>query len=441
MQLHEPRTASPESQSPSSARPVVFPRLRRRHHGFPSALAPVLATAISGLAAAGTAAAQTTDGPRIQSILTRGAEVVISTQIPAGYRHAALEGTASVESAFSESLVAAPTSGAPGTATFRIPNAGASRFLRVRLGTETTVPPATYPAEGHFSIEYSGTSGPLTAGERASHVLSRLTYGPTPEDLMAVQSTGVAAFIESQLNPDAIDESTNTELATREAALFSTYQPREDTRWIAPGDTWRYFKGNQAPPAGWKDPGFDDGAWPQGASGLGYGDDDDITGFPDMRQSELYPGYLTIFVRKTFDVTTPDDFDAVLLEIDYDDGFVAYLNGTEIARANVTGTNPAYNQAASTDHEAGVPEEFDLSSRRNLLKPGANVLAIQLHNVGVTSSDASLIPAFIGRKILPIPAQKRIRDLEALQQLIHVRGALARRQLEAVLAEFWENHF
>ncbi len=436
MQIPAPKVVAPETRFPSATRPV---RSRERQPGFGSALVALIAASIAGLAPK--VGAQTTDGPRIQSILARGAEVVISARIPAGYRHAALEGSTTVDSAFDEALVAAGTSGAPGTATFRIPNLAASRFLRIRLGTDTTVPPATYPADGHFSIEYSGISGPLTADERTSHVLSRLTYGPTPEEMQAIETTGVAAYIEKQLAPETIDESSNTELASREAALFITYQPREDTRWIAPGDTWRYFKGNQAPPAGWQDPGFDDATWAEGASGLGYGDDDDITGFPDMRQSALNPGYLTLFVRRTFEVASPEGFDAILLEIDYDDGFVAYLNGTEIARANVTGTSPAYNQAASTDHEAGVPEEFDITSRRSLVKPGANVLAIQLHNVSVTSSDASLIPAFIGRSTLPIPPQKRIRDLEALQQLIHVRGALARRQLEAVLAEFWENHF
>lgn len=429
MQLPVPPAADP-AQSP----PFVTSRESRRPRWAFSALATIV-----GLS--GTAGAQTPGSARIQSILARGAEIVISAQVPAGYRHAALEGSSEVALPFQEALVAAGTSGSPGTATFRIPNLGTARFLRIRLGAETTVPPAVYPAEGHFSIEYSGNSGPLTAEERSSHVLSRLTYGPTPDDFQALQTTGINAFIEQQLNPASIDESTNTELATREAALFEIHQPREDTRWISPGDTWRYLKGTQAPPAAWKDPGFNDATWAQGPSGFGYGDDDDATELTDMSPSATSPGYLTVFVRRTFSVTSPEDFDSIILSVDYDDGFVAYLNGTEVARANVAGNPPAFNTEASPGREAGTAEEFDLSSRRSLLRPGENLLAIQLHNTGLDSSDASLIPSLMGRKILPLPPQKRIRDLEALQQLIHVRGSLARRQLQAVLAEFWENHF
>lgn len=421
--MHTHPLALPVRRSPS--------RFRSRRVG--AALA-------SGLVLALTANTHGASSPLIQSIVARGSEVVISAQVPAGYRTAALEGTSQVGLPFQEALVAAGTSGSPGTATFRIPNVGDVRFLRLRLGTDPTVPPATYPADGHFSIEYAAV-GPLSAAERSSHVLSRLAYGPTLEESKAVQASGVAAFIEQQLNPASIDESTNTELAAREAALFTNYQPSEDSRWITPGDTWRYFKGTQAPPAAWKDPGFDDSTWAQGPSGFGYGDNDDATELTDMRPAGANPGYLTVFVRNTFAVTSPSEFDTLILSVDFDDGFVAYLNGTEIARTNVAGATPGFNTPASGDHEAGSPVEFDVSAHRALLKPGNNVLAIQLHNIGLTSSDASLIPSFLGRKTLAVPPEKRIRNVEALQQLVHVRGTLARRQLQAVLADFWDNHF
>jgi len=394
-----------------------------------------------GLASILSPAALAAASPQIQSIVTRGAEVVLSAQIPPGFRHAALEGSADVARPFAESLVAAGLNGSPGTATFRIPNSGNARFLRIRLSPDATLPPSTYPSEGHFSIEYAAGSGPLSNEERISHALSRLTYGPTRDELRAIQSSGVAAFIDQQLNPASIDESTNTELIAREAALFTTYQPAEDTRWISPGDTWRYLKGTQAPPASWKEASFNDSTWLQGPSGFGYGDDDDATELTDMRQANGNPGYFTVYLRHTFVLASPADFDAIILSVDYDDGFVAYLNGTEIARANVSGTSPAFNSPASADHEAGSPEEFDLSSQRSLLRTGNNVLAIELHNINLTSSDATLIPALLGRRNLPVPPQKRIRDIEALQQLVHVRGSLARRQLQAVLAEFWDNHF
>ena len=50
---------------------------------------------------------------------------------------------------------------------------------------------------------------------------------------------------------------------------------------------------------------------------------------------------------------------------DYDDGFVAYINGTEIARANINGS-PAFDQGTIIDHEAqiyngGIPDRFPIS--------------------------------------------------------------------------------
>jgi hypothetical protein len=38
--------------------------------------------------------------------------------------------------------------------------------------------------------------------------------------------------------------------------------------------------------------------------------------------------------------------------MDYDDAFVAYINGIEVARANINGSPPAYNSTAISDTEA-----------------------------------------------------------------------------------------
>jgi hypothetical protein len=46
---------------------------------------------------------------------------------------------------------------------------------------------------------------------------------------------------------------------------------------IRVGDLWGYRGAPGAPPADWKDPAFDDSAWPQGPTGIGYGYGDDAT--------------------------------------------------------------------------------------------------------------------------------------------------------------------
>ena len=156
------------------------------------------------------------------------------------------------------------------------------------------------------------------------------------------------------------------------------------------GDDWRYFKGTVEPPSNWNEIGFDDSDWLSGPIGIGYGDSDDATVLSDMLN-----GYLSIYARKTFTVADPSAVTELLFSIDFDDGFVAYLNGVEIARYNVIGTPPPYNTAATTDHEASGSgtnpiEYYDINL--GLLVAGTNVLAIQGHNKSLDSSDFSLIP-------------------------------------------------
>ena len=77
--------------------------------------------------------------------------------------------------------------------------------------------------------------------------------------------------------------------------------------------------------------------------------------------------------------------------IDYDDGFVVYINGQEVARANLPAGTPDYDTGASSSHEAGTPVTFDLTSNISSLVTGTNVLCIEGHNRGLANGDFSMI--------------------------------------------------
>ena len=81
---------------------------------------------------------------------------------------------------------------------------------------------------------------------------------------------------------------------------------------IRVGDLWRYRGAPDAPPADWKDPAFDDSAWPQGPTGIGYGDGDDAT------VVAMQGAYLTLYTRAAFQVDLPSRYEGLLLEIDFD---------------------------------------------------------------------------------------------------------------------------
>jgi hypothetical protein len=389
--------------------------------------------------------------------------LIISTQSPPGYRHAVLEAGSGQSNAAWMPLIAGQLDGVESALIyFTLPlNAmpTSDQFLRARVGWELDPPMnprwsgAEYfrveplPANGATGSLIPETSGPnWSEASQIGHLLNRIAYGPSPSDFAAVQSQGIQAFVDNQLNPGNEPEP-NSRLQSHLDDLFEDYQPSEDTYVIRAGETWFYFKGTQEPPSNWRQPDFNPSSWLSGPSGFGYGDGDDETELEDMEFMEPdgalpgQPGYLSLFIRKNFFVNELDSSTFLVLSMDYDDSFVAYLNGQEIARSGVTGVVPRYNQTAQTGHEAGDPEDWIIENASELLQIGENVLTIQGHNVSRTSSDFSLIPELIIRRPLDLPTQHRIRGIQELKEIPHIIGSLSKRQLQATLAEFWENHF
>ena len=158
---------------------------------------------------------------------------------------------------------------------------------------------------------------------------------------------------------------------------------------INEGDSFRYIIPNQNTDINWMDSDFNDDQWSVGSSGFGYSDGDDNT--------YINSGTISVFLRKSFDLQNIDEINSLILDVDYDDGFVAYINGVEVARANINGTPPLYNTTTQIDHEAqmysgGIPDRFSISNPQELLIDGENIFSIQVHNISNTSSDMTVIP-------------------------------------------------
>jgi hypothetical protein len=137
---------------------------------------------------------------------------------------------------------------------------------------------------------------------------------------------------------------------------------------------------------------FDDSAWISGTGGVGY---EAGTGYEALinidLQEQMYNGNTSCYIRVPFTVSSQQlaEFNFMTLEIRYDDGFVAYLNGTEVARRNFTG-EPAWNSQASSgnsDAAAVLLESVGISEYISALQPGGNILAIQGLNTPSSSSD------------------------------------------------------
>jgi hypothetical protein len=163
--------------------------------------------------------------------------------------------------------------------------------------------------------------------------------------------------------------------------------PAQAAELIGFGATWRYWDRGPAP-ADWRSPDFDDGPWPSGSAELGYGDGDEATviGYgPDEAQK-----HVTAYFRAPFTVADPEKPRSLLIDLVVDDGAVIYLNGRELWRIHMPERPIQHDTLATVAVEGpseGVPIFAHLPA--DALRPGRNVLAVEVHQVHPTSSDLS----------------------------------------------------
>ena len=174
---------------------------------------------------------------------------------------------------------------------------------------------------------------------------------------------------------------------------------------VREGDKWRYFKGTQEPPAAWNSLAFDDGTWLEGPTPIGYETSSGYEKLLATKLSDMRNAYISVYARRYFIVDDPLKLTGLYFTMDVDDGYIAYINGIQVSSRYVT-AGAKYNQGSTTNHEAcgGTsvpngpcpPEQVDLSSHIVDLVPGVNVLAVQVHNVTVSSSDFIFVPELTG---------------------------------------------
>jgi hypothetical protein len=159
----------------------------------------------------------------------------------------------------------------------------------------------------------------------------------------------------------------------------------------------------------WKGGGdFDETDWlycTGGPGGVGF---ERTTGFEDFISLDLieqmYGINATFYMRIPFTIDIDDlaDLGSMTLNVRYDDGFIAYLNGTEVARRNFEGA-PAWDSKASASHPDSLAVEFesiDISAFLGILQKGDNLLAIQGMNSSAAGTDL-LISAELVASVLP----------------------------------------
>lgn len=180
-----------------------------------------------------------------------------------------------------------------------------------------------------------------------------------------------------------------------------------DAPIVANNSAWRYFPGVAEPSGGLYDPtllfsakqrvpwgatAFDDTDWSSGAAPFGAGTAPSGQSYGTNLSAQVLGQSSSVYFRIVFGVTAADlaDGNALQLIMGYDDGFVAYLNGVEVARQNLAEANAfTPHNAVTTTSGVNTGQTYTIDPPAVLLNEGQNVLAVQVHNVDVKSTNQS----------------------------------------------------
>lgn len=162
-----------------------------------------------------------------------------------------------------------------------------------------------------------------------------------------------------------------------------------NTSYVASGDSWYYWDQGSTPSGSWKtDTSYANTSWGSGTSELGYGDGDESTtvGYGGNASNK----YVTTYFRKVFTIDDTSSFDYLSIDYVRDDGIVVYINGEELIRDNMpSGT---IGNTTTANSALGGTDESDWNNQIVLpatLYQGSNVVAVEIHQADVTSSDIS----------------------------------------------------
>jgi hypothetical protein len=165
-------------------------------------------------------------------------------------------------------------------------------------------------------------------------------------------------------------------------AVLATAPARADKTIAVTVGPWRFLAA-PAPPPGWTDPAFDDRAWGGPAPGPfapqppNYRPAGNLPGSPPMT---LYSGppRAPLYLRARFSVADAAHARVLDLRLGYRDGFVAYVNGREVARRGLApnSTAPVFPHGPEAER-VSIPIS---STQVPALRPDSNVLAVAVYS-------------------------------------------------------------
>src|SRR6185295_1038631 len=190
--------------------------------------------------------------------------------------------------------------------------------------------------------------------------------------------------------------------------------------------TWKFLKGyaeaSSPDPTAWRAINLDESTWLTLPAPFWYGD---VQPSPGSQLTDMQNGYTCVFMRRTFVLTNVNDISELQLGAQSDDGFIAWINGTNIARFNVPSGEIPYNGTSLPALPEPIPfQTFTLANPGAYLVNGTNVLAVQALNSSLSQSSDFVINVSLSSSVdtsppvvtgLIPPASALVRSLNNIE--------------------------
>jgi hypothetical protein len=231
-------------------------------------------------------------------------------------------------------------------------------------------------------VDYTldGTDGTRANGTLVFPPGLTRAYLPLPADFSGVLRVALA-------NP------VNAELTGASQLLFQNLPAAASATLIPLGSAWRYVDDGSNQGTAWRALGFDDTGWSNGIAELGFGDSPADERTVIRRTSPSGTTNITFYFRRVVNVSDPSQFATLGLKLKRDDGGVVYINGQEVFRVNMPAGAISYTTFAPATGENNIDTTNVAAS---VLMPGQNVVAVEIHQQSLTSSDVSFDLELVG---------------------------------------------
>ncbi|MCB1094179.1 MAG: lamin tail domain-containing protein [Verrucomicrobiae bacterium] len=276
-------------------------------------------------------------------------------------------------------------------------------------------PAATVPGKGYLVVFASGKDRAPTDGAEL-HTNFKLTGAGEFLALVKPDGETLNSVFSPAYPPQQVD------------IAYGSGRPSERSTVVAAGAESRWHvPASPEEVANWDGVDFDDSGWNAALTGVGF-QYPELTGEGGDTSDAMIGKNASVFVRVPFVLADAGAVVALSLRMKFEDGFVAYLNGREVARFNAPDV-PTWNSSATGSHSDSLAvefETFDVADFGGALVTGTNVLAIHGMNATVGGSDLLVLPeldittqsgeATIGYLVEPTPGKPNGSTVPTLLQ-------------------------